>query len=87
MKEKENKQQAANTNQGGSGDSKQVRRHNRRTYHQDGERKKEPEPIPIQWYGGPSNNFIKFKEAISKKALFNYRNLGKLIKQGYIVLP
>ena len=29
---------------------------------------------------------MKFKEAISKKALFDYENLGKLIKQGYIVL-
>jgi hypothetical protein len=30
---------------------------------------------------------MKFKEAISKKALLDYGNLGKLIKQGYIVLP
>lgn len=85
MKEKENKQQAANTNQGGTG-NKQVHWNNRRTYLQDSERKKEPESIPIQWYG-PSNNFMKFKEAISKIALLDYGNLGKLIKQGYIALP
>jgi len=86
MKEKENKQQAVNTNQGGSGVNKQARRHNRRTYRQDGERKKEPEPIPILWCG-PSSNFMKFKETISKKMLLDYGNLGKLIKQGYVVLP
>jgi len=85
MKEKENKQQAANASQGGSGDNK-ARRNNRRYYYQDNETKKDPEPIPILWYG-PSNNFMKFKEAISKKALLDYGNLGKLIKHGYIVLP
>jgi hypothetical protein len=30
---------------------------------------------------------MKFKEAISKIALLDYGNLGKLIKQGYIALP
>jgi hypothetical protein len=30
---------------------------------------------------------MKFKEAILKKALLDYGSLGKLIKQGYIVLP
>jgi hypothetical protein len=85
MKEKENKQQAADTNQGGTGD-KQVCRHNRRTYCQDSERKKMPEAIPILRYG-LSNNFMKFKEAHLKKALLDYGSQGKLIKQGYIVLP
>ncbi len=37
--------------------------------------------IPILKYG-PNNNFPKFKEALSKAALKNYGNLGKLIKQG-----
>jgi hypothetical protein len=74
MKEKENKQQAANVGQGGSSDYK-ARRNNRRYYHQDNDRKKDPEPIPILRYG-PSNNFLKFKEAILKKALLDYGNLG-----------
>ena len=74
MKEKENKHQAANVGQGGSSDYK-ARRNNRRYYHQDNDRKKDPEPIPILRYG-PSNNFMKFKEAILKKALLDYGNLG-----------
>jgi hypothetical protein len=42
--------------------------------------KKDPQAIPILMYG-PSNNFMLFKEAMSKKALVDYGNLGKLIKQ------
>ena len=42
-------------------------------------KKKDPEEIPVLKYG-PSNNFSKFKEAISKTALKNYGQLGKLIK-------
>jgi hypothetical protein len=57
-----------------------------RTYHQDTERKKGPEAIPILCYG-PSNNFMKYTKALSNKALLDFGNLGKLIKQGYIVLP
>jgi hypothetical protein len=48
--------------------------------------KKDPQAIPILRYG-PSNNFMLFKEAMSKKALVEYGNLGKLIKQGSIILP
>jgi hypothetical protein len=44
-------------------------------------KKKDPEEIPILKYG-PYNNFAKFKEAISKTALKNYGQLGKLIKLG-----
>jgi hypothetical protein len=80
MKEKENKQLTANNGQSGSNYNK-ARRDNSRYYRQDNDRKKEPESIPILRYG-PSNNFMKFKEAISKKALLDYGNLGKLIKQG-----
>jgi len=29
---------------------------------------------------GPNNNFAKFKEAMSKAALKNYGNLGRLIQ-------
>jgi hypothetical protein len=36
---------------------------------------------------GPSNNFMLFKEVLSKKALVEFGNLGKLIKLGYIPLP
>jgi hypothetical protein len=48
--------------------------------------KEDPQAIPILKYG-PSNNFRLFKEAMSKKALVDYGNLGKLIKQGSIILP
>ncbi len=54
----------------------------KKQHHQHPEaKKKDPEEIPILKYG-PNNNFPKFKEAISKAALKNYGNLGKLIKQG-----
>ena len=43
--------------------------------------KKDPEEIPVLTYG-LSNNFSKFKEAISKTALKNYGQIGKLIKLG-----
>ena len=39
-------------------------------------KKKDPEEIPVLKYG-PANNFTKFKEALSKKALKKYGNLGK----------
>ena len=35
----------------------------------------------------PSNNFMRFKEALAKKALLEFGNLGKLINQGYTVIP
>ncbi len=47
---------------------------------------KDPQAIPILRYG-PSNNFMLFKEAMPKKALVENGNLGKLIKQGSIILP
>jgi hypothetical protein len=37
-------------------------------------KKKDPEEIPVLWYG-PNNNFTKFKEAMSKAAFKNYGNL------------
>jgi hypothetical protein len=49
-------------------------------------KKKDPKEIPILKYG-PNNNFPKFKEAISKAALKNYGNLGRLIKQGSYYTP
>jgi len=49
-------------------------------------KKKDPEEIPVLKYG-PSNNFSKFKEAISKTALKNYGQLGKLIKLGKYFEP
>ncbi len=49
-------------------------------------KKKDLEEIPILKYG-PNNNFPKFKEALSKAALKNYGNLGKLIKQGSYYTP
>ncbi len=44
-------------------------------------KKKDAEAIPILKYG-LSNNFAKFKEAISKAALKQYGDLGKVIHQG-----
>ncbi len=41
---------------------------------------------PILKYG-PSNNIAKFKEAISKTAIKQYGNLGKLIWQGSYYIP
>ncbi len=42
-------------------------------------KKRDPEEIPVLRYG-PANNFSKFKEAMSKAALKNYGNLGRLIQ-------
>jgi hypothetical protein len=77
--------QATKGSQPGTGEKPQGRRNNRRTYRHEHEKKKDPESIPILRYG-PSNNFMKFTEALSNKALLDFGNLGKLIKQGYIVL-
>jgi hypothetical protein len=55
-------------------------------YKGDGEKKRDPDAVPILKYG-PSNNFMIFKEALSKKALVEFGNLGKLIKLGYKPLP
>jgi len=49
-------------------------------------KKKEPDEIPILKYG-PANNFNRFKEAMSKTALKEYGNLGKLIKLGKYFEP
>lgn len=53
---------------------------------QPGEKQKNPKVIPILKYV-PPNNFKRFKEAVSKKALLEFGNLGKLINHGTIVLP
>jgi hypothetical protein len=42
-------------------------------------KKRDPEEIPVLCYG-PANNFFKFKEAMTKAALKNYSNLGRLIQ-------
>jgi hypothetical protein len=78
--------QAAKMAQNGSTDKPQGHRHNRRICHQNAEKKKDPEAIPMLHYG-PSNNFMKFMEALLNKALLDFLNLGKMIKQGYIILP
>ncbi len=49
-------------------------------------KKKDAEAIPILKYG-PSNNFAKFIEAISKAALKQYGDLGRLIRQGSYYIP
>jgi len=62
--------------------------HNWRQHHRSDYKKKEkdPEEIPILKYG-PANNFTKFKEAISRTALKDYGQLGKLIKLGKYYEP
>jgi hypothetical protein len=47
------------------------------------QKKRDPDAVPILKYG-PGNNFMRFKEALSKKTLEDYGTLGKLIKQGKI---
>jgi hypothetical protein len=49
-------------------------------------KKKDAEVTLILKYG-LSNNFTKFQEAISKAALKQYGNLGKLIHQGSYYIP
>jgi hypothetical protein len=68
-----------NTNQKQNDNKKEEKRQQRRGF-QPEEKKKDPEVIPILKYG-PSNNFMRFKEALSKKALLEFGNLGKLINQ------
>ncbi len=48
--------------------------------------KQNPDAIPRLKFR-PSNNFMKFKKALSKKALEEYGALGKLIKKGEIEDP
>jgi hypothetical protein len=48
--------------------------------------KKDPEQIPILTFG-PNNNFAKFKEALSSKALREYGDLGRLIESGHYYTP
>jgi hypothetical protein len=50
-------------------------RQQRRGHLMDGEKRKDPEANPVLKYG-PTNNFMKFKEALLK-SLFG--NIGKLI--------
>jgi hypothetical protein len=49
-------------------------------------KKKDPNGVPILRYG-PNNNFMRFQEALSKKALEDYGMLGKLILKGKIENP
>jgi hypothetical protein len=44
--------------------------------------KKELSEVPILKYGQSTNNFIKFKEALSTAALIEFGNVGKLIQLG-----
>ncbi len=66
------------------------KRQQRKPWHRKGQhgeiKKKDPEAIPVLKYG-PGNNFAKFKEAISKVALKEYGDLGKLIRQGAYYIP
>jgi hypothetical protein len=66
------------------------KRQHRKRWHRKGQhgkvKKKDHEAIPILKYG-PGNNYAKFKEAISKVALKEYGDLGKLIHQGIYYIP
>jgi hypothetical protein len=44
--------------------------------------KKELSEVPVLKYGQSTNNFIKFKEALSTAALIEFGNVGKLIQLG-----
>jgi hypothetical protein len=79
------KQRQQNTNQVKGDDKKDDKRQQRKGFRPE-EKKKDPGAIPILRYG-PSNNFMRFKEALSKKALLEFGNLEKLINQGFIVMP
>jgi hypothetical protein len=48
--------------------------------------KKDPDAIPMLKYG-PGNNFMKFKEALSKKALQEYGKVGRLNLKERLVRP
>jgi hypothetical protein len=50
------------------------------------QKKKDPEVIPVLKYC-PANNFIKFRDALSKAALKEYGEVGKLIKQEKMEKP
>jgi hypothetical protein len=52
----------------------------------DYKKNKDPEEIPVLKYG-PSNNFTRFKEALSKAALRDYGHLGTLVKTGRYYKP
>jgi hypothetical protein len=49
-------------------------------------KRKDPEAIPVLKYG-PSNNFTKFRDALSKAALKEFGPIGKLIKQEKLEMP
>jgi hypothetical protein len=58
------------------------KRGNKPFHHRGSERtKKDPTEIPILRYG-PNNNFHLFRDALSKRALKDFGDLGKLIKEG-----
>jgi hypothetical protein len=79
------KKQGQQSNAQEKSDNKNERRYQRKGFRPE-EKKKDPDAIQILKYG-PSNNFMRFKEALSKKALLEFGNLGKLINQGFIVMP
>ncbi len=83
MSEQKNNQPKA---QGEQGQQKRTSRWQRKGQYNSEPKKKDAEAIPILRYG-PSNNFAKFKEAISKAALRQYGDLGKLICQGSYFIP
>jgi hypothetical protein len=67
----------------GKGKGRQQGKFRRQGFEQ---KKKDPDAVPILKYG-PGNNFMRFKEALSKKVLEEYGALGKLIKQRKIEEP
>jgi len=72
-----------------AGQHRQQKRHWQKKQHRNDhkpKKDKDPEEIPVLKYG-PSTNFTRFKEAISKAALRDYGHLGKLIKTGQYFKP
>jgi hypothetical protein len=83
MSEQKNNQPKA---QGEQTQQKRQSRWQRKGQYNPEHKKKDAEVIPILKYG-PSNNFAKFKEAISNAALKQYGNLGRLIRQWSYYIP
>jgi hypothetical protein len=83
MSEQKNNQPKA---QGEQTQQRKQSRWQRKGQYNPEQKKKDAEAIPILKYG-PSNNFAKFKEAISKAALKQYGDLGRLIRQGSYYIP
>jgi hypothetical protein len=77
--QQQQKKQATTDNDKGTEGKGKSRQNGRFHHHGTEQKKRDLDAIPMLQYG-PGNNFIRFKEALSKKALEEYGTLGKVIK-------